>query len=306
MHLRNVEIFCDTVSHRSFSKAAEQRGISQPTVSQAIHQLEEQLGVALFDRSQRPLELTQAGHVFHDGCRKLLEGYRELADRLQHLSGVVAGRVRVASIYSVGLLQMAVYTQEFERRYPDVDLRLNYLHPDEVYSQIRRDEADLGIVSFPRDGGDIGCIPWIAQEMAVIVAADHPLADCESVALDSLNGTDFVSFTTDLTIRRETDRLLKSHRVTVHHVHEFDNVETIKRAVEIGAGVAILPLPTVRREIEQGLLKSVPFADVQFERPLGVIHKRHKHLSAAAERFVKLLHEELPDPSESAKPALTV
>lgn len=305
MHLRNVEIFCDTVSHRSFSKAAELRGISQPTVSQAIHQLEEKLGVALFDRSQRPLELTQAGQVFHDGCRKLLEGYRELEDQLQHLNGVVAGRVRLASIYSVGLLQMAVYTQEFEQRYPDVELRLNYLHPDEVYAQIRRDDADLGIVSFPRDGGDIGCIPWVDQEMCMVVAAQHPLADLPAVPLNELDGGDFVSFTTDLTIRRETDRLLKSHRVTVHHVHEFDNVETIKRAVEIGAGVAILPLPTVRREMEQGLLKAVPFEDLQFTRPLGVIHKRHKHLSAAAERFVELLHEELPDATGSAKPALT-
>ena len=115
MHLRYVEIFCDTVAFRSFSKAAEARGMSQPAVSQAIQQIEESLGVTLIDRSQRPLELTPAGRIYHDGCRRLLDEYREIEDRVRQFNGRVAGRVRVASIYSVGLLQMSAYVREFAR-----------------------------------------------------------------------------------------------------------------------------------------------------------------------------------------------
>jgi DNA-binding transcriptional LysR family regulator len=302
MHLRNVEIFCDTVAHRSFSKAAEMRGVSQPAVSQAIHQIEDRLGVTLIDRSQRPLELTPAGRVYYEGCRKLLDDYRELEDQVQQFNGRVSGRVRVASIYSVGLLQMTAHVREFEHRFPDVELRLDYLHPDEVYSRVRSDEADIGLVSFPRDGGDISCIPWQEQEMGLVVPPRHRLAELSGVKLSELDGEDFVGFTDDLTIRRETDRLLKKYRVAVTVIHEFDNVENLKRAVEIGAGVSILPLASVRRETESGLLRAIPFLDVQFTRPLGIIHKRHKHLSTAAERFVELLHEDLEVDSSHTRP----
>jgi DNA-binding transcriptional LysR family regulator len=293
VHLRNVEIFCDTVVHRSFSKAAEARGISQPAVSQAIQQLEDRLGLTLIDRSKRPLELTSAGRVYYDGCRKLLDDFRDVEGRVQQLNGRIIGRVRIAAIYSIGLLQMAEYVQEFQARYPEVDLRLDYLHPDDVYSRVRSDEADLGLVSFPKDGGDVASVPWQLQEMGLVVPPRHPLAGQSIRKLADLQGTTFVGFTPDLTIRRETDRLLKKHRVSVELVHEFDNVENIKRAVEIGAGAAILPLATVRREVDAGLLVAIHLQDVQFIRPLGIIHKRHKHLSTAAERFVQLLCEEL-------------
>lgn len=303
MHLRNVEIFCDTAIHRSFSKAAEARGISQPAVSQAIQQLEERLGLTLIDRSTRPLELTPAGQVYYDGCRRLLDDFREVEERVQQLNGRIVGRVRIAAIYSIGLLQMAEYVQEFESRYPDVDLRLDYLHPDDVYSRVRRDEADLGLVSFPRDGGDVASTPWQLQEMVLVVPPQHPLAGQTICKLADLQGVQFVGFTPDLTIRRETDRLLKKHRVGVEIIHEFDNIENIKRAVEIGAGAAILPLATVRREVDATLLTAIHLQDVQFIRPLGIIHKRHKHLSMAAQRFVQLLCEELGTESAAASGA---
>lgn len=274
--------------------------MSQPAVSQAIQQLEERIGVTLIDRSKRPLELTPAGHVYHNGCRKLLDDFRDVEERVQQLNGRVIGRVRIAAIYSIGLLQMAEYVQEFESRFPDVDLRVDYLHPDDVYSRIRRDEADLGLVSFPKDGGDVANIPWQQQEMGLVAPPRHPLAGESIRKLSDLQGERFVGFTRDLTIRRETDRLLKKRRVSVELVHEFDNIENIKRAVEIGAGAAILPLATVRREVDAGLLNAIHIQDAQFVRPLGIIHKRHRHLSTAAERFVQLLCEELGEESPAA------
>ncbi|MBX3442726.1 MAG: LysR family transcriptional regulator [Planctomyces sp.] len=291
MFLRNAEIFCDVALRRSFSKAAAARGMSQPAISQAIQQLEEHLGVTLIDRSQRPLQLTPSGEAYFEGCRKLFDDYRSLEDRVQNLSSKVTGRVRVASIYSVGLLQMVGYVARFEERYPDVVLQLDYLHPDEVYDRLVNDEADVGLVSFPKDGGEIECIPWIDQVMGVVVPPGHRLASLTEAPLTELDGEDFVAFTQDLRIRKETDRMLRKHKVSVSAVHHFDNVENIKRAVEIGAGISILPLPTVRREVDAGLLKAVPLAGLKWHRPLGIVKRRHKHLSTAAARFVDLLHE---------------
>lgn len=292
MHLRNVELFCDVVACRSFSKAAQANNVSQSSASQAVHMLEKRLGSKLIDRSKRPLELTPAGKIYFEGCRNLLDSFREIEESVQQMGNKVVGRVRVAAIYSVGLLQMNCYRREYRLRYPDVELRLDYLHPDEVYSRVLDDEADLGMVSFPRDGGEISCKIWQEQPMHVVVSPEHRLAQCSSVSTADLDAEDVVSFCSELRIRRQLDRWLKRSSVSVNVVHEFDNIENIKRAVEIGSGLAILPAATVHRECEVGSLKSLPLRDADWTRPLGIIHRRHKALSLAAQKFVELLHED--------------
>ena len=295
MNLRNTEIFCEIAMHRSFSKAADARNISQPAVSQALHQLEEEMGVTLIDRSQRPIELTSEGTVYYERCQKWLEDYRQIEEAVYRSRGKTVGRVRVVSIYSVGLLQMSTYVKRFRLAYPDVRLSLDYAQTDEVYSRICSDEADLGIVSFPRVGGEISCIPWQDQEMTLAVAPDHPLACLGSIRLEQLAGQDFVSFSPELMIRRETEKLLRKAGVTVNVVHQFDNVENVKRAVEIGLGAAILPRATMLRELDYASLRSLPIDDVDVSRTLGIVHKRNKHLSTAAEKFVQLLLTDVGD-----------
>ena len=292
MHLRNVEMFCEVAQRRSFSKAAEAQSVSQSSASQSVHQLEEQLGTELVDRSVRPLGLTAAGELFYSGCRKLLEQFRTLEDKVRRLSDAVVGRVRVAAIYSVGLLQMDEYVRRFEEQYPDARLELAYLHPDEVYERVLNDKADVGLLSFPKDGGDIGCIPWQQQAMVVVVPRNHRLRDSVEVAVEKLDGEDFVAFTPELKIRKKIDRWLKESHVSVRITHEFDNIENIKRAVEIGSGIAILPEPTVRREVEMGTLHAMRPANVDWHRPLGIIHRRNKSLTTVADKFVELLHDE--------------
>jgi DNA-binding transcriptional LysR family regulator len=207
--------------------------------------------------------------------------------------------VRIAAIYSVGLLQMDAYVKRYESLFPDATLQLEYLHPDDVYSRVVNDEADLGLVSFPRDGGEISCIPWQEQEMVLVVSPDHRLAGRDAVSVAELDGEDFVGFTPELTIRRYVDRWLKQARVSVNIVHVFDNIENIKRALEIGSGVALLPAPTVRREVDAGLLEVIHLQDVKWFRPLGIVHKRNRTLSTAANKLVELLHED-PDTFQRA------
>lgn len=297
IHLRNAEIFCDVVAHNGFSRAAEARQISQPAVSQAVQQLEDHLGVKLIDRSRRPPELTAPGEIFFERVRKWLDEYRDIEDSLQRFKGKVAGRLRVVSIYSVGLLQMAAYVARFRESHPDVELKIDYAHPEDVYARVLRDEAELGIVSFPRDGGDISCIEWLRQKMVLVTGPEDPLAVAGAISVKQLARRPFVAFTSDLTIRRVTDRMLRNHHVAVDVIHQFDNVENVKRAVEIGQGVAILPEDSVQREVHAGLLKTIRFSDLEFERPLGIVHKRNKNLSAAAEKFVELL-KNVPESSK--------
>lgn len=293
MHLRSVEIFCEVVQQRSFSKAAETFNVSQPSASQAVQMLEDRLGTRLIDRSQRPFELTPSGQVYFDGCRELLESFHAIEDRVHRLHDKVVGPVRVAAIYSVGLLQMDSYVRRYEQLYPEAELRVDYFHPDQVYESLLQDEADLGLVSFPRDRGDLASIPWQKQEMAVVTAPGHRLAEREQVSVVELRGEDFVAFTRELEIRKRISRWLKEHKTTVNVVHSFDNMENIKRDIEIGAGISILPIPAVRREVELGSLTVVRLSDATWYRPLGFVHKRHKVFSNAVSKFIELLHENL-------------
>jgi DNA-binding transcriptional LysR family regulator len=291
MHLRDLELFCEVASLRSFSRAAKALGVSQPAASETVKAIEKTLGLELINRDQRPLELTPAGAVYLEGCRELLESYRRLSDRVMSLRDKVVGPVRVAAIYSVGLLQMDSYVKQFEHLYPDAALELRYLHPSEVVARVENDDVDLGLVSFPPKRTDIVCTPWQDQEIAVIVPPQHRLAARRSMQAAELDGETLVTFTPELQIRTELDRWLRQAKVSLDVVHEFDNIETIKRAVEIGSGIALLPVPTVRRELEIGSLRLVRLEDVRWVRPLGVIHKKHKPLTTAVQRFLELLHQ---------------
>jgi hypothetical protein len=128
--------------------------------------------------------------------------------------------------------------------------------------------------------------------MALLVPMMHRWAGRASISVQELDGEDFIGYTPDLTIRKQIDRWLKQSKVSVNIVHEFDNIENIKLAVEVGSGVAILPVPTVRREVEAGSLALITFEDVTWLRPLGIVHKRHKTLSNAVQKFIELLHQD--------------
>ncbi len=292
MQLKSLKIFCDVVGLRSFSRAADENGISQSGASQVVNQLERRLGVKLIDRSKRPLVLTPEGEAYYEGVRKLVQRYDALEDQVRTLHKEVAGRVRVASIYSVGLHHMNRYLQEFLSHYPKANVRLEYQHPHRVYESIENDHADIGLVSYPRASRTIEAICWREEPMVLVCAPSHRLARFRAVSFEDLAGEAVIGFDSDLTIRREIDRVLQLHDVEVRVAMEFDNIETIKRAVEIDAGVALLPEPTVMREVESESLVLVPLTTEEFVRPLGIVHRHGKELSSTAQRFIELLRSE--------------
>jgi len=289
MNLKSLKIFCDIITRRSFSRAAEDNGISQSGASQVVGQLETRLGVQLIERSKRPLVPTREGQVFFDGCRKLIGQYEGLEDQVRTLHAEVAGRVRVAAIYSVGLHHMSRYVQEFMSRHPKANVRLEYLHPDRVLESVEQGQADIGIVSYPRSTRSIEAEPWREEPIVLVCAPGNAFAGRVQAGLEELHGQRMVSFDPDLVIRHELDRAIATHGAEPNVVMEFDNIETIKRAVEIDAGVALLPEPTVGREVAAGTLTTVRLVPDDLVRPLGIIHARGKPLAPTVARFVDLL-----------------
>lgn len=295
MQIRSLKVYCDIVRLHSFSKAAEENGVSQSSASQLVHQLEGRLGVQLIDRSKRPFTLTPEGTKFYEGCLKLVRRYDDLEHEVRTLHEAVASRVSVASIYSVGLAHMSQFQREFLTKHPKASVRLDYLHPDNVYAAVESEQADLGIVSFPERSRRLSVIPWRDEKLVVVVSPDHALAKLDEVKLSDLDGEAMIAFQRGLKVRDAIDRRLAKDRIEPLVAFEFDNIETIKRAIEIGDGFGILPEPTVGREVAAGALVKAPLSDCQLSRPLGILHRKDEELGETAQRFIELLHEHAAD-----------
>jgi len=290
MQLEGLKIFADVVRLRSFSLGAQANGVLQSAASQAVHALERQLGVTLIDRSHRPFQLTGQGKVFYEGCREILERFAVLESELKRVQQDVNSVVRVAAIYSVGLGDMNQCVEEFTAAHPQMQVQIDYLHPDQVFERVLAGEVDFGVVSFPPARRDWRVIPWRSEPMVVACVREHPLAQFSTVQPRELAGLKFIAFDKGLRIRREVDRYLKRHAVSVNVALEFDNIEAIKRAVEVNAGVSLLPRPTLAREVRTGTLAAVALGgDEEFVRPLGIVQRRGKKLPANAQQFLELL-----------------
>jgi len=316
MQLETLKIFCDVVRWASFSKGAAENGVSQSSASQAVLQLEQRLGVKLIDRSKRPLVPTARGKVYYDGCKDLVGRYLEVESRVKGLGEgeQVVGNVALASIYSVGLHHISRFAQEFEGRYPGASVKVEYLHPTRVVERVIGGGAELGLISFPRKWPDLTVVPWRVESMVLAVHPSHRFARRGAVDVHELDGEAAVTFDADLSIRKATDRALRHYGVAVEVALEFDNIENIKRAVEIPEGVALLPEPTLAREVEAGTLVAVrvdgQHAGHRLTRPLAVIHRRSQRLGQTAARFLNLLttvaaDESKPSASASPPPAST-
>ena len=291
MNIETLRIFCDVVQHQSFSRGAAANEVSQSAATQSVHRMEQHFGVQLVDRSKRPFVLTPEGQACYEGFREVLEMYDAVETRVRSLRKEITGLVRVASIYSVGLHDMSRCMQDFMRRYPKAKVRLEFLRPNKVYEAVLNSEVDLGIVSYPTASPEIAVIPLRSERMVLVCQPQHPLVSRKAVTVEQLRDEDFVAFDRDLSIRKEIDRYLRQRSVSIRVVMEFDNIETIKQAVEIGAGISILPEPTVRKETERGTLASIPLIAPQLQRPIGIIHRQRKVFTPTAAKFVDLLEQ---------------
>ena len=296
MQIRALKVFCDVVTRKSFSKAADDNGITQSAASQTIHQIESHFGVKLLDRSKRPFVMTEEGKVCFDHCVKLVRQFEELESRLSNLHSHSSDTVRVAAIYSVGLSYMKQFVQRFTELNPQINVQLEYHHPSEVYNLVKSGDADLGLLSYPTATNSVAVIPWREEKMSIVISPDHPLASDHEVSLNDLNGFDMVGFDQNLRIGQEINRVLANANATPNVVMEFDNIETLKRAIEINAGFSILPQAHVQREVSAGTLTAVTVNDNSLVRPVGIIHRDNIKLGKNTENFIELLIEDVQAP----------
>lgn len=294
MHIETLKVFCDLVEMQSFSLAAERNFVTQSAVSQQVRSLEEKFKRKLLERvrGRREIRLTVAGDVFYQESKKVLDSYSQLNENMNSLVGRISGVVKIATVYSVGLHELPPIVREFMSKFPSVKIDLEYQRTTRVVRDVLKGIVELGVLAFPEPRRGLTLVPMASDRLVLICHPDHELAKRKKVKAKDLKGQDFILFERDIPTRKATDKLLKSFGVSVNKISEFDNIETIKRAVEVGFGLAIVPRPSVMDEERNGQLSVVQFQEKDWIRPVGVVYRSDRELSLAAKKFVKLLEKD--------------
>ena len=282
----------DVAHFHSVSKAAKLNEISQSAASQAIQEIERELGVEFFDRSTRPLTVTAAGKIYIEYCRDVLRREEEVRASLALFKKQSSGTARVAAIYSIGLSEMAEIEARFETRFPEAELYVSYLRPERVWEAVAEDQADLGLMSYAESSRDILAIPWREEEMVVSVAPDHWLAKRVSIPASEIEGELFIGYDDDLPIQTQIERYLREQKVNVQMALRFDNMEMIKEAVAHGAGISIMPKRVMREDLEHRRMVALALYPPTLYRPVRIIHRRRKTFNEVTAGLLALLQEE--------------
>jgi DNA-binding transcriptional LysR family regulator len=293
MQIETLKIFCDLVDSKSFSQAAEANFVTQSAVSQQVRGLEEKFKRRLLERvrGRREVRLTEDGAAFYEESREVLAAYARLEERMRTLTGTVSGTVRVATVYSIGLHELPSVVRRFMALYPEAKIDLEYSRTTRIVRDVLAGTVELGIVAYPEKKRGLSIVPLGGDRLVLICPPGHALAKHKKLRARDLKDQDFVHFERDIPTRRATDRILRAHGVAVRRAAEFDNIETIKRAVEVGFGVAVVPRPSVLDEQRRGQLAVVPLAEAEWTRSVGVIYRSDRTLGTAARKFIELLRE---------------
>lgn len=299
MHLRNLKVFCDVVLRHSFSLAAADNQMTQSGVSQAVQQLEEHLKVKLIDRRKRPFVLTAEGDAFYAGCVQILKQLDALTEEVRGISNQLDGRVTIAAIYSVGLGYMPRLQSTVHRRMPKARVRYQFCHPEEVYRLVEQGVVDFGLVSYPESTKLVSVDEWCEERMVLVAGRDHRLQCVRHVQPSDLMDEPLVAFAPRLRIRQEIDRYLRYLGVSMEVVAEFDNIDSVKHALEVNAAVAFLPEPTVQEELNSGSIVAIDCPWLRLKRPLGLIQRKGTSLGPTARGVLELI---LQDGLEDSAP----
>lgn len=291
MQIESLKVFCDLAETESFTKAAQINQITQSAVSQQISSLEKQFKSLLIERSKKKFRLTREGLVLFEFSKQIIQTFESLQSRLQEIKDIISGTIRVATIYSIGLHNLPPFIKDFLKTFPTVKVDVEYRRANQVYDAVLGNMVDLGLVAYPVKDSKLEMVEWRNDPLVVICHPQHPLANLKELALKDIAGQKFIGFEQDIPTRKAIDKMLKEHNLEVRNVMEFDNIETVKRAVEIDAGISVVPHGTVVQEIAKQTLVSLTFDNNQYYRPLAIIHKKNKVLSPAMRQFISILKD---------------
>jgi DNA-binding transcriptional LysR family regulator len=288
MDLFQLETFLAVAEERSFSRAAARLHRTQPAVSQAIAKLEGELGEVLFERSSRDGTLTDAGGVLREYAQKLLNLRGEATGALAELRELHRGKLQIAA-NEYTCLYLLPLLDEFRRQNPRIKVAVQRSLASRISDEILNHSVDIGVLSFRPDDAQIKSTVVYRDELTLVVNPSHPFARMGEVAIRQLGTQNFVAHNIASPQRLKVVQTFRKYKTPLQMGVELPSIEAIKRFVEMGNGVALVPGLTVRKEIANGDLVPIRVKELQTERKLRLVYRRQTSLSHAALAFLRVV-----------------
>lgn len=293
-NLLELKIFKDVASERNFVKAAKLNSLTQPSISSHLKQLEKKLGIKLFERAPRKVHLTEEGKFLLPYAEEIILKTENLKSLASQSTCLPKGDIRIATIFSIGIYEMALVLKKFIRAYPQIHIHFQYEHSNNIYELVQKGKIDLGVVAYPTEQSKITITPFATDQLILITPKHHPLANAKSIRLAQIQGEPFVAFDKGIPSRTAIDNLLRQKGIDVDIQMTNNNVDTLKKAVEVGLGISIVPSKTVKEELRTGTLKSVKINDLKLTRPIGIISLKEHVPNYPTQLFLEMFTEKKP------------
>ncbi len=290
MDLNELRVFLTVAREKSFSRAAEKLFRTQPAISMSVRKLEDWAGEPLFVRGSRAGRLTGAGELLLEYAERMLNLREDVQRGIEDLRGLRAGRL------SLGVNESSIHAllpafARFRKLHPEIKITVVRTSSREIPGLLLNYKLDLGVVSYvPRDA-KLAAIPFFKDKLTLIVHPGHRLARRRSVDISELGKEVFIAHIVDSQHRWKVIQLFERHHVPLNREVELPTIESIKRFVEMGMGVAIVPSMCVRHEVSRGDLAELRINQLNIPRRLYLVHRRGEKVSHAFDAFLECLQE---------------
>jgi DNA-binding transcriptional LysR family regulator len=291
MDLGQLEVLVAVAQEKGFSRAAERLRRTQPAVSQAVRRLETEIGTQVFDRSSKDGTLTDAGRVLYSYAQQMLNLRRDARGAIQELGNLQRGKVVIAANeYTV--VHLLPILSAYRLRHPPIKLEVKRSLASQIPSEVLRRDVEIGVITYRPAQPGLTAVPVARDELALLVAPDHPLARRAEVSVRELGGESFLAHNVRSPYRERVVQTFDRYRTPLQIVIELPTLEAIKRLVERGLGVALMPKRAAQAEISRGEVVALSVREMRFERPVFVVHRNGSELSHAARAFVACAREQ--------------
>lgn len=292
MDIRQMQVLIEVARQRSFTKAAEAMYITQPTISKTIKAMEEELGVVLFDRVGKKIELTDAGRIIATQAQQIVTSFQNLTAELDDLRNLKKGHLRIGLPPMVGSSFFPKVIGEFHQRYPDITIQLFEDGAKKVEQDVAGGLLDVGVVVLPTVEAELSCFPFVEEKLNLVVHPSHPLAERDSAELAELSQDGFVLFREDFTLHDRIIGECAKAGFQPHVIYESSQWDLISEMVAVGLGITLLP-ETICREIDDEGVRIIPLVKPVIPWKLGIVWREDRYQSFATREWIRFAQEVL-------------
>ncbi|MBA3440211.1 MAG: LysR family transcriptional regulator [Pyrinomonadaceae bacterium] len=287
MDVRDLEVFLAVAKRLNFTRAGEDVHLSQPSVSIRVRQLEQELGVRLFEQLGKKIALTDAGKLLEPHARRVVAAVDDARRAIEEYQGLASGVLCIGASTTPGMYLVPRIIAEFKRKHPKVVVHLGIKNTRQVEEGILSNDFDLGFVGGHLIGKEVEATRWMIDELILIMPPDHPLAARKQIRMRELTKERFVSRERGSATRAVVEEYLHKLQVEVETVMELSNPEAVKGAVRSGLGVAFMSKFAVETEVRAGALVAKRVKEIEISREMKIVYRKDKHLSKAMSAFIE-------------------